>query len=196
MSTKYIGIAVALLVVGVFVFKPDIFTKPERGVTNEDERASTTIPTLLPVSLSLELPPIGNQNLAKEAWTTFQNYLAAAKAHDLPAIKRLSHQISPTCADPKKEADCFALMDSVYYFSAGFKAEQFKYVESDSKQTVIYTDGPDRAFIYFSRVEGELKVLAIRVCSEDETNICIKDNIDKRDTDKDGWWNSTESLFR
>lgn len=136
--------------------------------------------------------------VAREAWSTFENYLAYAKNHDLTGIKSLSHQISPACADPSRQSECFALMDSVYAFTYTFEENMFSHSESDEWQIILYTDGPARSFLYFTRTEtGEPKVLGLRFCT-DEASIgfdCTSINANRADSDNDGWWDSVESLF-
>lgn len=89
-------------------------------------------------------------------------------------------------------------MDSVYRFGQELSADEFNYIEADSRQIIMYTDGPERKILYFTQNPDGIKVLGLRFCSEDEENpelTCADLNVDTRDDDGDGWWNSTESLF-
>jgi len=134
----------------------------------------------------------------REAWTTFQNYLEFARTHNLSGIRSLSHQISATCSDLSREAECFALMDSVYAFTSTFKLNDFKHIQSDERQVIMFTDGPTVVILYFTKDEsGSLKVLGMRFCLEDESvpNICVETDPAKRDQDGNGWWDDVESLF-
>ncbi|MEK9171753.1 MAG: hypothetical protein AAB782_00755 [Patescibacteria group bacterium] len=134
----------------------------------------------------------------REAWTTFENYLEFARAHNLSGIRSLSHQISATCNDPSREKECFALMDSVYAFASQFKLGDFKHIQSDERQVIMFTDGPTVAILYFTKDErGSLKVLGMRFCLEDETvqKKCVDTDSIKHDENNNGWWDSVESLF-
>ena len=134
----------------------------------------------------------------REAWTTFQNYLEFARTHNLSGIRSLSHQISATCGDQSREEECFALMDSIYAFTSTFTLSDFKHIQSDEKQAIMYTDGPTVVILYFTKDEsGSLKVLGMRFCFEAETspNSCVETDPVKRDQDGNGWWDDVESLF-
>ncbi|MFZ2484701.1 MAG: hypothetical protein WAX80_01300 [Minisyncoccia bacterium] len=131
-------------------------------------------------------------------WTVFQNYLEFAKNHNLAGIKSLSHQISPTCTDPAREVECFALMDNVYTLGSYFPQSDFKHVLEDERQVVMYTDGPAVAILYFTKDSGGTpKVLGMRFCFEDETSrgTCVETDPSKLDLDQNGWWDSVESMF-
>ncbi|MDO8569272.1 MAG: hypothetical protein Q7R89_00565 [bacterium] len=133
----------------------------------------------------------------REAWTTFQNYLEFARTHNLSGIRSLSYQISATCSDSSKEKECFALMDSVYAIASPFKLSEFKYIQSDERQIIMYTDGPTVAILYFTRIENTTKVLGMRFCLEDETTMgtCVETDTIKNDSNNNGWWDNVESLF-
>ena len=132
-----------------------------------------------------------------EAWQVFENYLEFARAHNLDGVKSLSYQISATCQDLAREAECLTLMDSVYAFGNALKKEDFSHVNYDNRQVILFTDAPNVAILYFTRDEkGVLKILGLRFCFEDENapGSCAR-NVARDDTDGDGWWDSTESLF-
>ena len=149
----------------------------------------------------------------REALTIFQNYLEFARTHNLSGIRSLSHQISTTCGDQSREEECFALMDSVYAFTSTFKLSDFKHIQSDEKQAIMYTDGPTVVILYFTKDEsGSLKVLGMRFCFEAPTREavgvptesvgnetpakpCVETDPVKRDLDGNGWWDDVESLF-
>ena len=177
--TKQNGILIPLLAISV------VFLLGYKGFGWENSLISTNL-----------LHPQQN-NLEHDAWTTFQNYLEFARTHDLPGLRNLSHQISATCNDPAKENDCFALMDSVYSFAGNLKLGEFKHIQSDERQIIMYTDGPMVAMLYFTRNKNDIKVLGMKFCFEDETTIgtCVKTDAIKRDLNGNGWWDSVESLF-
>lgn len=157
---------------------------------------SLAIPSLSPPSL--DILPNDNTLLAREAWDTFQAYLKFARAHDLVGIRSLSYQISATCNDPAKETDCYALMDSVYALANQFTLSDFKNIQADKKQIIMYTEGPNVIILYFTRKEDSApKVLSMKFCVEDEAtkNSCAETNASTRDSDADGWWDGVESLF-
>lgn len=134
----------------------------------------------------------------REAWTTFQNYLEFARAHNLSGIRSLSHQISATCSNQSRKEECFALMDNVYAIASTFKLSDFKHIQSDERQAIMFTDGPTVAILYFTKNErGSLKVLGMRFCLEDETaqEKCVETDSIKHDENNNGWWDSVESLF-
>jgi hypothetical protein len=136
--------------------------------------------------------------ITTQAWTTFQNYLEFAKTHNLTGIRSLSHQISDTCNDPLRESECFALMDSVYSFASEFEASEFKHLQADDKQILLYTDGPVRAILFFTRDTSKIpKILGLQFCEELEFAIdsCIETDPEKRDLDHNGWWDNVEALF-
>ena len=131
-------------------------------------------------------------------WTIFQNYIEFARTHNLAGIRSLSYQISEICNDPTREAECFALMDSVYNIAITFKESDFKYIMADRRQIIMYTDGPAVVSLFFVIDETlATKVLGMKVCLEDEATVgtCVETDPAKRDIDLDGWWDSVESLF-
>lgn len=147
---------------------------------------------------SLKLPFFNNNAPSSAEWNTFEKYLAFAQSRDLEGLKSLSHQISPSCSDPSQREQCNKLMDSVSNLKNIFIESDFKNSVSDSKQTILYTDGPNRAFLYFTKTEsGEIKVLGMRLCIDNGPDdlTCVDKNATQTDSDLDGWWNSTEALF-
>lgn len=137
------------------------------------------------------------ENISLAAWSTFDVYVEAARTHDLASLTTVSHQLSPACLDATREVECFALMDSVYSIASSLDKTGFKYVETDSKQIVMWTDGPGVAILYFTR-EGRNapKVLGLQFCLEIEAgDPCVERETLKNDGDEDGWWDKTEELF-
>jgi hypothetical protein len=218
MMKKNIAVALALLATGVMLLMSQ---KTFELVKSEDLNQITLFPLNLPwlnnlqTTSPLPLPtshlspsneaPIAASDLThnngtpiSEAWVIFQQYLEFAQLHDLPEVRRLSHQMSATCNDTLKEQECFALMDSVHAIGKTLIASDFKYTQADRRQTILYTDGPVVAIIYFTRNESNLlKVLGLRFCFEDNTtvNSCVETDPNRRDLDQNGWWDSVESLF-
>ena len=179
---KQLGVLIPLLAVSVVVLLG------YKGFGWEKNSFQATFDLLLP----------WQEESKREAWTTFENYLEFARAHNLAGVKSLSYQISTTCSDATKIEECFALMDSVYAFASTFKLSDFKYIQSDDRQVIMFTDGPTVAILYFTRDEkGSLKVLGLRFCLEDKTfqEKCIEAGSIRYDEDGDGWWDSVESLF-
>ncbi|MEK7175912.1 MAG: hypothetical protein AAB695_00875, partial [Patescibacteria group bacterium] len=121
--SKYIAVAAALAVAGIFFFRPDL-----------------NFPGLFP----------DNDPIKTEAWNVFERYLEFAKNHDLTGLKALSHQTSGACADPAQEETCFALMDGIYKIGKTFDRSGFKYKAADARQIIMYTNGPNRTFLYFT----------------------------------------------
>jgi hypothetical protein len=198
--SKYIGVAVALAVVG-FTF---LNINPYKIAENKPRSAGLTLPGISFTLPKLSLPGI-NQAAADpaigvRAFAVFSQYLEFARTHNLEGLSSLSYQLSAACKDPAQETECFRLMDSVYFFASDLRREDFKHVKADGKQAILYTDGPAVKLLYFTRDDsGNFKVLGLRFCEErSETSepTCIELNADTRDSDNDGWWNSTEELFK
>ncbi|MDO8590240.1 MAG: hypothetical protein Q7R69_03130 [bacterium] len=187
-------VIIAVCAAGIIFFISTYPSKTVRSFPNPD------LPLVSPV---LSAPPIdilsGNDPLlATRAWMTFQNYLEFARTHNLPGIKSLSHQISDTCNDPVKEQRCFALMDSVYIMASKLKMDEFKHIQADRRQIMMFTDGPIVAILYFTRDESLTpKMLGLRFCFEETTTPgrCVEADPKLRDQDGNGWWDNVESLF-
>lgn len=200
-----IGIALALVVVGFFLL-------PWRSWLNVSDlkpltATSTALNLTLPNITFGSLPSLENTEAGIEAWTTFEAYLKAAKAHDLPTIKSLSYQLSDTCADEAKLEECYGLMDSVVFFMNEFKQKDFTQVAFDDKQIVMATDyimldgATDviKTVIYFVRDNGQAKVLGIRFCvgeGDADGSKCVETSKDKRDSNGNGWWDDVEVFFK
>ena len=155
--------------------------------------AVSTVPST-PVTVDLPNTP------RTVAWQVFQNYLEFARTHNLQGIKSLSYQMSATCLDPAKEKECFALMDGVYNIASSFKIEDFKNIQLDERQIILFTDIQDnaRAALFFVRDEnGTPKMLGLRFCGQEEgrTDKCVDPDPNLRDKDNDGWWDNVQSLF-
>lgn len=160
----------------------------------------------LSLTPSTALPSLGDAFTVTAAWSVFQDYLKAAEARDIDKVKSLSYQISETCSNPAKKAECEELMGSVAAIASGFKAEDFRHVFYDDRQIIMTTDymkmgeGADdtKVVLYFAKAEsGEPKVLGIRFCygTEDANHSCVITDPQKRDSDKDGWWDDVEAFF-
>jgi len=191
--SKQSGILISLLAISV------VFLLGYRGFGWENsfkgDKEVTSITTTLGIS---DLPRHEQGELEREAWQVFQNYLEFARTHNLAGIRSLSHQISSACSDPSKEGECFALMDSVYAIASPLKLSEFKYVQVDKRQIIMYTDAPTVAILYFTKDDtGATKMLGLRFCFEDKSALgsCVKTDSVKEDKDGDGWWDSVESLF-
>jgi len=192
---KYIAVAVSLVVVA-FAFFGDF-----PGFAFK-EKTSPALSTFLPSfqTPSLEVPTLEDIPAGVMAWSVWETYLSAAQNHDLPGVSAVSYRLSATCADPAKESDCFALMDNLYSFGAPLKRADFTHIRSDSRQIIMYTDGPDMTFLYFTRaaVTGTPKVLGLRFCDNRDLPTgegCVDFNADTKDDNGNGWWNSVESLI-
>lgn len=165
---KKIGaiLIVIALVIGAYLF---YFQEKQPIVVEEiiNQGVASTSPTTLP-----ETSPT-----LDKSWQVLEQYLVAAKAHDIAAVENLSYQLSDSCKkiaeseDAKK--DCEARMDTVYNFGSQLQKTDFKYIWSDSKQIVLATDWLEsdegdlaariRSTIYFTRGEdGSLKVLSFK----------------------------------
>ena len=198
---KYIGGLLAIAVVLGFFFFADGSRLSRPG--NSASSTGLNFP-LVPDTLSF--PTLDGTPVGMAAWDVWQRYLAAAEAHDLETIKALSYQLSETCADPNKKIECEGLMDSAHFFGSGFKQSDFKNVIYDEKQIVLATDyvmfeevdTPIKTVLYFVREEVGPKILGMRFCAgeEGENDECVETSLEKRDQDRDGWWDDVEELFK
>lgn len=192
---KQLIILIAIAALGIILYSGNKdFNKITRSLFSHTD--SLSLPSFSFDSLKISLG--GNDTPSHRAWTTFEKYLEFAKNHDLPGLKSLSHQISPVCNDQAQEAECFKLMDSVHAFGSMLEEGAFKNSESDDRQIVLYTEGPGRAFLYFTQDEEKnIKVLGMRFCLDDEATgfQCAQKNANKLDENANGWWDSVESLF-
>jgi len=206
--SKQIIILIAILAVGIILFSSNkaflvenpnnkpIFSLPLPGLTDALSLNSNLVNLTMP-TVEKPLDPILQSEL-DSVWNVLQEYREFAITHDLEGLASLSHQLSSTCADPKTEEECFGLMDSVYIFTQGFEKEMFRNVVSDSRQTIIYTDAPERVFLYFTKdSSGQRKILGLRFCQEDSASSseCVEDNASTVDGNNNGWWDSVESFF-
>lgn len=201
-GNHHIAVAVALVVVS-FAFFPSLFEMINNPSNSSSPRPlSLNLPTP-----SLALPNLSSQNVAEEAWTTFQAYLDAARAHDLAKLSAFSHQLSPACADPARIEECYGLMDSLVFFAQDLKQADFTNVASDARQTILSTDyllmegseDPIKSVIYFTReASGGHRVLGIRFCfgNSGAEGDCVETRAGERDQDGNGWWDDVETLFR
>ncbi len=194
---RNIAVMVALVVVlGAFFVYGNKFTGP----------SSTGENSLFPTLSNAKLPSFENVFTTTAAWGVFQDYLKAAHRHDLITVKSLSYQLSETCSNPEKKDDCNVLMDSVYLIASGFKQSDFTNVAYDDKQIIMSTDYMDVGenapktkvvLLFVKSAQNNPLVLGIRFCygDEGEGNLCVMTDPDKRDSDKDGWWDDIEVLF-
>ncbi len=192
MEKKIIAI-VAIFAAGTILFASDYIF--EIGEPLPGRGSSISLPSFsLPF---LKILPANDAVVNAEAWIVFETYLEFARTHNLDGVKSLSYQISAACQDLARESECLTLMDSVYAFGSTLKKEDFNHVYYDNRQVILSTDAPAVAILYFTRDEkGVLKMLGLRFCFEDENapGSCAR-NMTKNDTDGNGWWDSTESLF-
>lgn len=198
---KYLGVLIIAAAFGVFFYLADVMS-----LTAPSDTASSTGLNFPLIPSTLSFPTLDATPVGMEAWNTWQRYLAAANAHDLETVRSLSYQLSDTCTDPTKKADCEKLMDSAYFFGSGFKQSDFNNVVYDDKQIVLATDymniedvdNPTKIVLYFVRGETGPKVLGMRFCfgKESEDGQCVETSREKRDQDRDGWWDDVEELFK
>lgn len=193
---KHIATAVAIIVVvsALFVGLESRGSTPLAKRLSEPLSLSLPTPSFDMLQFGLPIPMAEKPEVIKEAWQVFQNYMSAARDHDLPTMRTLSHQTGATCNDRAKEAECFELMDSVYHFGQNMTLDQFNEYFYDEKQIVMITDSePLKVLLTFTRTpEGTPKVLGISWCvKEKPEDICLE----KVDSDGDGWWDFVEALF-
>lgn len=197
---RNIAITVALVIVlGILVVSNSSEVSLSRDGRNQ-LFSGLTLP------LTNRIPSLTETFTVTTAWSTFQNYLKFAKAHDLEGVSSLSYQISEACLNSEKREECNRLMDSVYLIGEEFQFEDFTNVFYDDKQIVMTTDyltvfegsDPAKIVLYFVKSEsGEPKVLGIRFChgTENTNNVCVITDEKNRDRDQNGWWDDVEALF-
>lgn len=129
------------------------------------------------VAVAATLYVLNERRLAKaevsdfeRSFAVFDEYLAAAKAHDLEKLSALSYQLSETCKDESKRKDCEALMDNVAYFGTAFSRENMKVFGRDRKQIILAGEFQEilegdvpsitRPIIYFVREDDAVKLLS------------------------------------
>lgn len=198
---KYLGAVLAVAVVLGFFYFADGVRLPRPG--NSATSTGLNFPLIPDV---LKFPTLDGTPVGLEAWNVWREYLAAANAHDLEKITVLSYQLSPACSDPNKKSECEGLMDSVYFFGSELKQNDFTNVVYDDKQIVLSTDylrfegaeEPIKTVLYFVRTETGPKILGLRFCVgvEAEGDECVETGREKRDKDRDGWWDDVEALFK
>ena len=130
-----------------------------------------------------------DEALTKQTWTVFQEYLVAAKSHNLRHLSSLSYQLSEVCKDKAKEDECYGRMDGIYNLTKDWSMEDFPHILADQRQIVLYGD---RVAIYFIKNAFSMtKVLGIRLGDMASYDI----EAYRQDTDSDGWWDTTETFF-
>lgn len=205
MKKIHLIVLLALLATGfILVSSSKHFETSSKPAT--PEKLSASLPKLsssLFETLGLNL----RQNtLTKEmAWQTFLAYLQTLKEKDFETFLKLSHQVSPTCANPELRTECEELMDLVYEFGQTLAQEDFKHIASDERQAILYTDylaledgWLERRAIYFTRVGVLTKVLGIKACYTQDPLLaddCINLDAETRDQNQNGWWDNLEALF-
>lgn len=225
-------VVIALAIIGFFVFRHNSAAPGSMATSTPDMTSTTTVPV--------------TGDLKQQAWAVMQNYLVAAKAHDLKALTAVSYQVSDVCKDPKQQIECFKRMDSAYAMGTQFKQADLKNIISDKKQIILTSDyqlqeeaagasysryiayftrdanGTPQVLYFYRAITNNLKTATSTPATvlsklkkmiydtdgdtiDDEVENCTYDNVDtancvktnplKRDTDNDGWWDSTEALF-
>ena len=141
---------------------------------------------------------VAADSIETRAWNVFKNYVNFAKAHDLEDLRTIAYQISPTCNDPAKVAECNSLMDNVYNIAGQMTQDILTHSLYDDHQIVLYTDGPLVTIVYFTRDDQDnIKVLGMRFCLENKktASTCVDPAKFRLDADGNGWWDNVESLF-
>lgn len=196
MKDTYLIVIIALFATGYLFFSSNKIFNNLEATSNPQFGLSFSLPSLfIPPP---KLPQPSEEDMAKEAWAVFQNYLQFAKEHNLDGIKALSYQISDTCNNPESENACFALMDNLYTVANPLQFNEFKNIQFDDRQVIMSTEGEFIAIIYFVRDEvGTPKILGLNFCIDNKEAIeqCVETDPTKRDKDNNGWWDSVESLF-
>jgi hypothetical protein len=122
------------------------------------------------IAFAVKSLPNRSESIKNQAWAVLEEYLTAAQAHDLEALRVLSYQLSDTCLDPERREACNALMDNVYNLGQLFVKEDFMNILFDDKQVILYGEynmnlagdvpGITRPIIYFVREGDQVKLLS------------------------------------
>lgn len=193
-KNKNIIVIVALFGAGAILFSGNYLIMLNQS-REARELPKFSFPT---VSLSaIKISPGSDTLVSTEAWKTFGDYLEYARTGNIEGVKSLSHQVSSVCSDPTRENECLSAMENVYAIASEFEAADFKNVMFDDKQILLYTDGPERIILYFTRTNtGAPRVLGIQFCLEFEgAHKCVETDPSLRDTDGNDWWDRVEALF-
>ncbi len=209
---KYLAIILAVII-AIVALLPQSRSWVAEHLAHLPEASSGSVATTSSSGLPLLTPVVFDNILAtpvgEEAWAAFVSYRTAAETHDIPALHALSYRLSGACrtalTDSSKATPCYELMDSVSMITGPFKKSDFIRVAYDDKQIILATDyeevepgsDPVKAVIYFVRQDTP-KILGIRFCvgKEGEGDECVETSPAKRDTNKNGWWDDVEALFR
>ncbi|MBX4195437.1 hypothetical protein KW796_00570 [Candidatus Parcubacteria bacterium] len=112
-----------------------------------ERRASAPAVTQYEVTAS-STPGTPGVAVKDAAWSVFESYISALKAHDLPKVEALSYQLSETCKDSARVKDCYEIMDNAYNFGSHFIKNNLKHVLYDDKQIILFSE-------YVKHLEGE-----------------------------------------
>lgn len=196
---KRIGLGILILIIALAGFWS--YKKREAtSLTHPQADYSQSAGSVTTLTTGVESNPI-----ALSAWQIFQEYLAAAKAHNIAALVPLSYKLSPICASVSTRSDCYAVMDRVVKAGSTFKEGDFKNVSYDNRQIIISTDwhleenevqiGYGREVIYFVRdASGNAHVLFFTQPEEvvysfidpKETHAALVARLKERIVDSDG----------
>lgn len=96
--------------------------------------------------------------LIKQSWNVFQEYLAAAKAHDKDKLREHSYKLSSACEDPLQEQECLSRMDTIYFFGSALSERYFRIIQFDDRQIVLTGD---YQFVDMDQSRGYLRTVLL-----------------------------------
>lgn len=183
MNTKLTWGAVIVLVLLVILGGVYYWAVPRVVAPDEVEQIATSTPdqsdvavtpdgtsgTTTATSSSITTKPVTKKINPRDPWQVLALYTDYLKAHNIEGVKSLSYQQSATCADSKKEKECFTIMDNVYALAKKIKSDDYPVKWEDGKQLVLLTPtiadnslgrGYRQGIIIFTKTSaGDLKVL-------------------------------------
>jgi len=150
------------------------------------------------------------------AWKVFQEFLLKAQAKDIDGVRLLTYKQSEACADPEREEECIARMDTAYELGKNMKKQDFVHVWEDKSQIILSTDfvreeypelvGFTKGFVYLVRDDftGSIKILTFNPAKgwfhaprETDTPEFIEEKLQAMilDSDQDGLTDQQETCL-
>lgn len=212
MKKNYIIVAVciifAILLYGGFTLKGN-----KAGQDNSISEVNVDSPSSIDDKNSFNTSTSSNQisseissPTSEQLWKIFSQYLDFAKAQDRDNLKKVSYQLSQSCASTPITSECKSKMSAVYEAGKAITRNDFAEIWSDQRQAIVSSEakkiedsqsvGYQKSVIVFARnSQGQFGILAIdpqRSWLVKKNATTTNESLYKRvsdsmiDTDKDG----------